>query len=175
MMMNIEELLNSRLEYCLMKQKCKKYRSAFYNSKVKQYEYLIALYNRIYKMIRFQHCNGYEKIIQEAEDNLQIVSMTRDELSSTWLMDRMELEESVVDCPEEYKDSKKYRLAQARLRDFDIRLNNRKEKTDKLEKRAITTIKATKWLLNLEAFYSASYYDIVIAKRWDWYCSFGKL
>lgn len=44
--MDIKELLNTRLDYCLMKQKSKKYRSAFYNFKVKQYSFLLDIYNK---------------------------------------------------------------------------------------------------------------------------------
>lgn len=55
--MNIEELLHTRLDYCLMKQKSKKYRSSFYNSKVKQYSFLLDVYKK----------GDYEENLETAE------------------------------------------------------------------------------------------------------------
>lgn len=171
--MDIKELLYSRLDYCLMKQKSKKYRSAFYNYKAKQYNFLISIFESASREALWHHCdNGYKILLDEAEEDLMIVATRRQDI-----LYAREYEAERFLSPLDFwpEGCAEYELAKYKLAKFNADLQRQEEELNQKEAKANATIKAIKWLQDLTAFYFASQYDIVIAKRWDWYCSFGKL
>ena len=171
--MDIEELLYSRLEYCLMKQKRKKYRSAFYNYKVKQYSFLISMFKMAAKEAFIHHCDdGYKILLDETEEDLMIIDMRRQDILYTREYERDELIMPLDFWPEETKE---YEIAKYKLAEFDANLQRQEEELNQKEAKANAAIKAIKWLQDLTAFYIASQYDIYFAKKWDKYCECGEI
>lgn len=138
--MDIKELLNTRLDYCLMKQKSKKYRSAFYNFKVKQYMFLLEIYNK-----------------GNFEDNLQTAKMSVDYLEEMY---------------EDKLNNYQYELEVLGKKEEDIEELEKIEHKIQLNK---SLIKTYNFLLQLEDFYEASYWDLPIAIEWDRFCQFGRI
>lgn len=138
--MLVRELLELRLEYCLIKQKAKKFRSPFYNFKVKQYDYLINVYKEGCFEDRLQTAEMLEAYLPELYEDALNNSQYEIEV----------LGKSPEDIEELYKLESEMRRNKAKL-------------------------KALTYLIRLEDFYEASQWDVIIARRWDWFCQFGRI